>query len=80
MKYILITYHMDKIDFDLGVSAESAETCIRLPMMPELADRVLKFGPYKLPFEVKLTLVHIAELQGYRFTGAVDVKEVGLNG
>lgn len=80
MKYILITYHMDKIDLDLGTSVESAETCIRLPMRQKLADRVLELGPYRLPFEVKLTLVHIAELQGYRFTEAVDVKEVGLNG
>ena len=80
MKYILITYHMDKIDPELGASVESAETCIRLPMMQEIADRVLKLGSHKLPFEVKLTLVHIAELQGYRFTGAVDVREVGLNG
>lgn len=80
MKYILITYHMDKIDLDLGTSVESVETCIRLPMRQKLADRVLELEPYRLPFEVKLTLVHIAELQGYRFTGAVDVREVGLNG
>lgn len=79
MRYIMITYHMDKIDPELGTSVESAETCIRLPMRPELADRVLKGGSHSLPFEVALTLVHIAELQGYRYTGAVDLEEVSLD-
>ena len=79
MKYIMITYHMEKIDPELGTSTETAETCIRLPMRPELANLVLIAGERQLPFEVTLTLAHIAELQGYRYTNAVAVEEVSLN-
>lgn len=80
MRYILITYHMAKIDPELGTAKETAETCIRLPMRPELADLVLKAGEKHLPFEVSLTLCHIAELQGYTFAGAAAVEEVPLDG
>ena len=41
MRYIMITYHMEKIDPELGTATETAETCIRLPMRSELADLVL---------------------------------------
>lgn len=80
MRYIMITYHMEKIDPELGAATETAETCIRLPMRPELAELVIKAGARRLPFEVTLTLVHIAELQGYRYAGAVDLEEVPLDG
>ena len=80
MRYIMITYHMEKIDPELGTATETAETCIRLPMRSELADLVLFAGEKQLPFEVTLTLVHIAELQGYRYTRAAAVEEVSLNG
>lgn len=80
MRYVMITYHMEKIDPELGTATDSAETCIRLPMRPALAEQVLNKREKRLPFEVVLTLVHIAELQGYRYTGAVMVEEVLLYG
>ncbi len=80
MRYIMITFLMEKINPELCTATETAETCIRLPMRPELADLVLIAGEKQLPFEVTLTLVHIAELQGYRYTRAAAVEEVSLNG
>ena len=31
MRYVMITYHMAKVDPELGTATETAETCIRLP-------------------------------------------------
>lgn len=55
MEYLLVTYHMTK-------PGELAESCIRLPVTPELAASMLSDG-HSAVIDAILNL--LAELQGY---------------
>ena len=55
MEYLLVTYHMVR-------PGETAETCIRLPVTPELADAMLAGGHSAV---IDAVLLLLAELQGY---------------
>lgn len=55
MEHLLITYHMTK-------PGELAESCIRLPMTPELALSMLAGGHSAV---IDAVLLLLAELQGY---------------
>lgn len=55
MEHLLVTYHMSK-------PGELAESCITLPVTPELADAMLADGHSAV---IDAVLLLLAELQGY---------------
>jgi len=75
MKNILITYHMH-------TPGESAESCITIPMKDEIADDLLEKGMDSVHMmleangEVARLLRSLADIQGYRYDGAVGFELV----
>ena len=68
MKYLNVTYHMVK-------PGETAESCIRLPMLPELAAAMLNDGHSAV---IDAILHLLAELQGYEGASYVCCEETTL--
>ena len=71
MKTIAFGYTMVKIDHELGTVTETRPAGTQLTMTDDIANAVIKGGTAAVPLSIRLTLSHIAELQGYTL-GSID--------